>query len=117
MAKSKRRSTPKRPRSGAQDRTARSAAPADAPDGQSAGEATVFTIGHSNRTIEDFIELLKTHGIERVIDIRTIPRSRHNPQFNSDLLAESLSRQNIAYIHLSKLGGLRHARADSANLG
>ena len=77
----------------------------------------IFTIGHSNRTIEEFVELLRQNGIERVIDIRTIPKSRHNPQFNQDALAKSLHEKKIGYVHLKKLGGLRHARADSTNLG
>lgn len=78
---------------------------------------TVFTIGHSNRPLEDFLEILKAHGIERVIDIRTIPRSRHNPQFNREALARSLRSAKVAYVHLKKLGGLRHPRPDSKNLG
>ena len=116
MTKNTRQSIPKRRYSGARNSTVRPVARADAPDHKGATEPIIFTIGHSNRTIEDFIELLKTHRLEQVIDIRTIPRSRHNPQFNSDALAESLSKHNIAYIHLAKLGGLRHARADSTNL-
>lgn len=77
----------------------------------------IFTIGHSNRTIEEFIRLLRENGVERVIDIRTIPKSRHNPQFNEDVLAAALRAKRIGYVHLKKLGGLRHARADSVNLG
>jgi len=77
----------------------------------------IFTIGHSNRTIEEFIGLLRENGVERVIDIRTIPKSRHNPQFNQDALATALRAKKIGYVHLKKLGGLRHARADSVNLG
>ncbi|HKW88794.1 MAG TPA: DUF488 domain-containing protein [Candidatus Acidoferrales bacterium] len=77
----------------------------------------ILTVGHSNRSIADFIPLLKAHGIARVIDVRTIPRSRHNPQFNCDALAKSLRAARIAYTHLKKLGGLRHARADSPNTG
>jgi uncharacterized protein (DUF488 family) len=77
----------------------------------------IFTIGHSTRSIEDFIELLKAHGVKRLIDIRTVPRSRHNPQFNGDVLPESLKQAHIAYTHMKQLGGLRHARADSINTG
>lgn len=77
----------------------------------------IFTIGHSNRSIADFIALLKAHAIARVIDVRTIPRSRHNPQFNRDALAKSLRAARISYTHLKKLGGLRHARSDSPNTG
>ncbi len=77
----------------------------------------ILTIGHSTRPIEEFIELLRQHGVERLIDIRTIPRSRHNPQFNGDALAHSLRGAHIEYAHLNELGGLRHPRLDSANLG
>ena len=77
----------------------------------------VLTIGHSTRPIEEFIALLRQHGVERLVDIRTIPRSRHNPQFNGDALAHSLRGEHIEYDHLKELGGLRHPRPDSANLG
>jgi uncharacterized protein YeaO (DUF488 family) len=77
----------------------------------------IFTIGHSNRPIGEFIKLLQVHGVKQVIDIRTIPKSRHNPQFNSDALADSLRAAKIRYVHLKDLGGLRHARKDSINLG
>jgi uncharacterized protein (DUF488 family) len=77
----------------------------------------VFTIGHSNRSIADFIEILKAHGVQRIIDVRSIPRSRHNPQFNRASLARALRSARIAYIHLIKLGGLRHAKKNSKNLG
>ncbi len=76
---------------------------------------TVYTIGHSTRTIEEFAELLKAQGVEFVVDVRTIPKSRHNPQYNSVGLAEYLSRHAIGYEHLPALGGLRHARKDSVN--
>jgi uncharacterized protein (DUF488 family) len=78
---------------------------------------TVYTIGHSTRPIEEFIELLQSNGVGQLIDIRTIPKSRHNPQFNSDALAGSLRAAHIRYIHLKELGGLRHAKRDSVNLG
>jgi uncharacterized protein (DUF488 family) len=77
----------------------------------------VCTIGHSNRPLADFIDLLKLNGIERVLDVRTVPRSRHNPQFNRDELPASLEAVGIAYAHLPALGGLRHARPDSPNSG
>lgn len=83
-----------------------------------AGEPlTIFTIGHSTRPISEFIELLRTHGVTQVLDIRTIPKSRRNPQFNSDALAGSLRAAHIRYVHLKDLGGLRHPRSDSVNLG
>lgn len=77
----------------------------------------IFTIGHSTRTLDEFIELLRSNGVKRVMDIRTIPRSRHNPQFNGDALGPALKKSGIAYVHLKKLGGLRRANPDSANLG
>lgn len=58
---------------------------------------------------------MRSYGIEQLVDVRTIPRSRHNPQFNADALAESLPASGIAYVHMPALGGLRHARADSPN--
>jgi uncharacterized protein (DUF488 family) len=79
--------------------------------------ATVFTIGHSTRPLKEFIELLKAHGVKRVVDVRSIPRSRHNPQFNRESLARRLRAASIGYVHLKKLGGLRHAKSNSKNLG
>jgi uncharacterized protein (DUF488 family) len=78
---------------------------------------TIFTIGHSTRPLDEFIELLRANGVKRVIDIRTIPRSRHNPQFNRETLGPALRKRDIGYTHIKKLGGLRHAKADSINLG
>ena len=78
---------------------------------------TIYTIGHSTRTIEQFIELLKAHDIEELVDVRTIPKSRHNPQFNAEELTASLQEAGIAYEHLAKLGGLRRTSKDSVNLG
>ena len=77
----------------------------------------IFTIGHSTRAVDEFIGLLRANGIERLIDIRTIPKSRHNPQFNGDALARELRAAGIDYVHLKDLGGLRHARRDSPNMG
>lgn len=78
---------------------------------------TILTIGHSNRPIAQFLTLLKSHRVKRLVDVRTIPKSRHNPQFNRESLAASVRAARIAYTHLPKLGGLRHARADSLNTG
>jgi uncharacterized protein (DUF488 family) len=75
----------------------------------------VFTIGHSTRPIDVFIDLLESHEVKRVIDVRTIPRSRHNPQFNRPALAAALHRARLHYRHLAGLGGLRRPRADSIN--
>ena len=80
-------------------------------------QPVIFTIGHSTRPIKVFVRLLKAHGVQRVIDVRTIPRSRHNPQFNRDQLSPALHRVRIHYRHLAGLGGLRHARPDSINAG
>jgi uncharacterized protein (DUF488 family) len=77
----------------------------------------VLTIGHSTQRLEAFILLLKAYGVARLVDVRTIPRSRHNPQFNRETLPESLEAAGIGYLHLPGLGGLRHARADSPNQG
>src|SRR4029079_7208654 len=77
----------------------------------------IFTIGHSTLPIDDFIRLLHAYGIERLVDIRTIPRSRHNPQFNSDALGASLKHEKIDYVALPALGGLRPSSKDSSNTG
>ena len=77
----------------------------------------VFTIGHSTRTIDEFIRLITAHGVGRVIDIRTIPRSRHNPQFNRPEFSLSLRGAGLRYTHVPGLGGLRHPRPDSPNTG
>jgi uncharacterized protein (DUF488 family) len=87
-------------------------------DKPSKGEQpTIFTIGHSTRTFDQFLELLQAHGIERVIDIRTIPRSRRNPQYSLDTLGPALEASGIKYVHLKELGGLRRPRPDSKNVG
>ena len=79
--------------------------------------AAVFTIGHSTQSLDEFLAILRAHGVKRLIDIRTIPRSRHNPQFNGDTLAAFLRRKGINYRHMKALGGLRHAQPDSLNMG
>jgi len=78
---------------------------------------TIYTIGHSTRALNEFIEILRYYAIELLIDVRSIPRSRHTPQFNGDTLAEALEKHGISYLHVTDLGGLRHAKADSINLG
>src|ERR1019366_835124 len=80
-------------------------------------EGAIFTLGHSTLPIERFMALLRTYGIERLVDIRTIPRSRHNPQFNNTALAGSLTVAHLEYVPMQALGGLRHARKDSPNTG
>jgi len=77
----------------------------------------IFTVGHSTLPIVDFIALLKVYGISGLADVRTVPRSRHNPQFNSDALAAALREQKITYVSLRALGGLRRPRKDSPNAG
>lgn len=76
---------------------------------------TVYTIGHSTRPIPQFHSLLSSAGIEMVVDVRTIARSRHNPQYNSDFLAAALNDQSVGYQRLESLGGLRHTTKDSVN--
>ena len=78
---------------------------------------SIFTVVHSTLPIDAFIQLLETYGIEYLLDIRTIPKSRHNPQFNSDALEQSLSSAGIDYRPLPALGGLRHAQKHSPNGG
>lgn len=75
----------------------------------------VFTIGHSTHPIEEFIDILKAHGVQRLVDIRTVPKSRRNPQFHTDALADSLSKAGIHYTHMPGLGGLRKPLKDSPN--
>src|ERR1035437_8994173 len=77
----------------------------------------VLTIGHSTRTLEEFIGLLQAHGATRVVDVRTVPRSWHNPQFNKTSLPGSLKKAGLRYVHMPGLGGLRHAKRASINMG
>jgi len=77
----------------------------------------IYTIGHSTRELADFIDILNTYDIEILVDVRTVPRSNHTPQFNGDTLGEAVKKSRITYHHLSDLGGLRHPRKDSINQG
>jgi uncharacterized protein (DUF488 family) len=77
----------------------------------------VMTIGHSTRALAEFIRLLEAHAVSRVVDVRTVPRSRHNPQFDKTSLPQALKKAGVGYIHLPGLGGLRHAKRDSINAG
>jgi len=77
----------------------------------------IYTIGHSTRPIKSLIEVLDEYKINQVIDVRTIPYSRYNPQFNKEELAESLKDTRIVYVHMIELGGLRHPKKDSVNIG
>jgi uncharacterized protein (DUF488 family) len=75
----------------------------------------LFTIGHGTRAAEDLVALLRAHGVRFLADIRTVPRSRRNPQFNRETLAATLEQAGIGYAHVPALGGLRHPRRDSIN--
>lgn len=75
----------------------------------------LYTVGHSTRTLDALVELLRAFEVTALVDIRTIPKSRHNPQFNGDTLGAQLRSRGIGYVHLSELGGLRRARQDSPN--
>ena len=75
----------------------------------------MFTIGHSNRPLDEFLGMLRAHGVELLVDVRTMPRSRHNPQFNRESLPAALAAAGIEYRHMAGLGGLRHPRRDSIN--
>jgi len=77
----------------------------------------LFTIGHSTHSIEEFLALLSAHAIRHLVDVRSIPKSRHVPQFNSEALKSSLQAAGISYTHLKDLGGRRHSRKDSINTG
>jgi len=77
--------------------------------------AIVYTIGHSTRTINEFIKILRAYKIQAVVDAQTIPRPRHNPQFNEEELRANLLKNDIGYIHLEGLGGLRHTTKASVN--
>jgi len=76
--------------------------------------ARIYTIGHSTRPQAELIELLHHYEVATLADVRTIPRSRHNPQFNREVLAEALPAAGIAYVHLPLLGGLRHGLGDAS---
>lgn len=76
----------------------------------------VLTIGHSSRALDEFVALLKVRAVTQVVDVRTVPRSRHNPQFNKNTLPKSLKKAGIDYVRMPDLGGLRQAKPDSLNL-
>ncbi len=77
----------------------------------------MFTIGHSTLPIDIFLHALHENGVELLIDVRTIPRSRHNPQFGSEELSASLQSSGIEYRWMQNLGGLRHSQKNSVNMG
>ena len=78
---------------------------------------TIFTIGHSTHPIKEFVGILKAFDIATLVDIRTVPRSRHNPQFEQEALAQALESSGIAYRYMKDLGGLRRTKKDSPNQG
>jgi uncharacterized protein (DUF488 family) len=77
----------------------------------------IVTVGHSTRSFEELVEILRAHGVERLVDVRSVPRSRHNPQFNRESLSKALHSRRLGYRHMKALGGLRHASPDSINTG
>ena len=88
-----------------------------AKNGEALKGTTLYAIGHSTRPVQEFIDILRAHGVQTLVDIRTVPRSRHNPQFNGNDLALSLCSVGIGYVHLKELGGLRQPAKDSKNTG
>lgn len=78
---------------------------------------TVFTVGHSTLPIDRFTAVLEAYGVERLADVRTVPRSKRNPQFNADALGASLRAEGIEYVPLGELGGMRKPLPDSPNTG
>jgi uncharacterized protein (DUF488 family) len=86
-------------------------------NGAQRSPSILLTVGHSNRPLSEFLEILKAHGVGLLVDVRALPRSRYNPQFNKEALAEALPSQEIGYEHMPGLGGLRHPRKDSLNTG
>jgi len=85
--------------------------------GRKEGRLFVYTIGHSTQTVDEFVGTLRAYEIGRLVDVRTIPRSGHNPQFNMDKLGKLLRNRRIAYRHMPELGGLRHTHVGSPNTG
>ena len=79
-------------------------------------QPVVLTVGHSTRPLAEFIALLAAHAVTRLIDVRTVPRSRHNPQFNRDTFPAALEVAGIHYAHVAGLGGFRRAGPESQNL-
>jgi len=80
-------------------------------------QTCLYTLGHGTRTLDEFIMTLRAHGVRQLVDVRTIPRSRHNPQFNRETLGRFLRNRRIGYRHMKDLGGLRRAQPDSRNMG
>ena len=85
--------------------------------GDDAQKLAVLTIGHSTRPIDEFVRMLRAHGVRQLVDVRTVPASRHNPQFGAEALKSSLEAAGIEYMHMKALGGLRKPKPDSINSG
>lgn len=77
----------------------------------------IYTVGHSNRSLDEFLDVLKEHGIRQLADVRRWPRSRRHPHFSDENLKASLERAGIEWRHFGTLGGMRKPRADSSNQG
>ncbi len=77
----------------------------------------LYTVGHSTRTLDEFVATLKAYNIDFLVHIRSVPRSLHTPQFNHETLADMLPKEGIDYRHVELLGGLRYAKKDSPNQG
>ena len=75
----------------------------------------ILTIGHSTRTLPEFVEMLKAYHVTLVVDVRSVPRSRHNPQFNKETLPNALKLEGVSYVHMPGIGGLRRPKSDSVN--
>lgn len=82
-----------------------------------AAALTVHTVGHSTRSLPDLVDALRSFGVDLLVDIRGIPRSRHTPQFNAEALEADLPGYALGYVHLDGLGGRRSARSGSPNTG
>lgn len=79
---------------------------------------TIYTIGHSTRPISEFLAMLEFCAVKKLVDVRTVPRSRHNPQYNREELSATLEKNHLGYLYMPGLGGFRHTQKDSsANLG
>lgn len=92
-------------------------AQADAASPRHTDDCKVLTVGHSTRPIDEFVTLLAAHRVTQLVDVRTVPRSRHNPQFGGEALAGSLAAAGIGYAHAPGLGGFRRPAPDSPNAG
>lgn len=81
-------------------------------EGMDTSAHAFYTIGHSTRSVEELVDLLRAGGVQRLVDVRTVPRSRTNPQFNLDAMPAALAPHGVDYLHLASLGGLRGKRRD-----